>query len=166
MHCPKCGLEEVSGETRFCRACRFELEDVKVLLVPEKLSESVRERRTNSAFNQGLALLLTSLVLVIVMTLLRDLDLVPQFVVKLVAAIFVLAGLFRMFLPYVFTSPERRSRVKSRNSTANRANTSKLSQLPPVQTIPVTDWNPRDPAAVVDVPSITEHTTRKLAGDK
>ncbi len=41
MHCPQCGLQQTSGEARFCRACGFSLNDLKELLVPEARNTKV-----------------------------------------------------------------------------------------------------------------------------
>jgi hypothetical protein len=164
MHCPQCGRGQVSGETRFCRACGFALEDVRVLLVPDKKSERPNELRKNAAFNQGLGLMLVSLVLVIVLTLLRDFDLVPQSVVKLVGAIFVLAGLVRMFYPYV-VADNRREIGDHADFVDAAAATTKLPDSLPPQSTSFAEWENRrvDTDELVDVPSVTEHTTRKLS---
>ncbi len=104
MHCPRCGLQQTSGEARFCRARGFFLGDVKELLAPEARNTEVdntRARRVETAFHQGLLLMLVSLLLAIVLTLLHDIHLIPQIYVKVMAAIFVVAGLVRMF-PHTF----------------------------------------------------------------
>ena len=97
MHCPQCGLQQVSGKVRFCRACGFSLSGVKELVLTDERAAKAEKTRFEKAFNQGLALMLISLVAAIILTLLQDAHLIPQIYVKIVAALFILAGLARMF---------------------------------------------------------------------
>jgi hypothetical protein len=170
MHCPQCGLHQVSGEVRFCRGCGFSLNNVKELLVPDTQDVKagrIRSRRIKAAFNQGLLLMLISLVLSVVLTLLNDLNVVPQIYVKIVAAVFVLAGLVRMFYPYIIG--ENVTREKKRNSFAGsdtQVETGKLPySLPASHSIPVTAFSSRsvDTAEMIQPSSVTEHTTKRLS---
>src|SRR5688500_666218 len=101
MHCPQCGLQQASGGVRFCRACGFALSGVKELVLPDERAAKAENTRLQKAFNQGLVLLLVSLVAAIILTVLKDAGLVSTPAVKIVAAVFVLAGLARMFYPYL-----------------------------------------------------------------
>ena len=86
MHCPQCGLQQVSGKVRFCRACGFSLSGVKELVLPDERAAKANKTRFETAFNQGLGLMLVSLVAAIILTLLHDAHLIPQIYVKIVAA--------------------------------------------------------------------------------
>jgi uncharacterized Zn finger protein (UPF0148 family) len=52
MHCPQCGLEQVSGKVRFCRACGFSLRGVKELVLPDERAAKAEKTRVETAFNQ------------------------------------------------------------------------------------------------------------------
>ncbi len=169
MHCPQCGLQQTSGEARFCRACGFSLNELKELLVPEARNTKVdktRSRRVETAFQQGLLLMLASLFLAIVLTLLHDIHLIPQIYVKIVAGIFVVAGLARMFSPYFWGEDARRVLFSSASPSRDaQVETSAYPHaLPASHSIPVVDLNPRrvDTAEMAQPPSVTEHTTKLL----
>ena len=60
MHCPQCGLQQISGEIRFCRSCGFSLSGVKELVIPDEKAAKAERTRIRMAFNQGLALMLSA----------------------------------------------------------------------------------------------------------
>lgn len=166
MHCPQCGLQQVSGKLRFCRACGFSLSGVKELVLPDERAAKAEKTRFETAFNQGLALMLVSLVTAIILTLLEDAHLIPQIYVKIVAAFFVLAGLTRMFYPYVFGKGSESKEPEPLLQEADaQLETGKFpSSLPASNSIPVSDFSSRrlDTAELVQPPSVTERTTKLL----
>ncbi len=166
MHCPQCGLEQVSGKVRFCRACGFSLSGVKELVLPDERAAKAEKTRFQTAFNQGLALMLVSLVMAILLTLLKDAHLIPQIYVKIVAAFFILAGLARMFYPYVVGKSSAGTEQETLFSEADaQLETGKLPfSLPASESIPVSDFGSRrvNTAELVQPPSVTEHTTKLL----
>lgn len=166
MHCPQCGLEQVSGKVRFCRTCGFSLRGVKELILPDERAAKAEKTRVDTAFNQGLALMLVSLVAAIILTLFQDAHLIPQIYVKIVAAFFILAGLMRMFYPYVIGQGLGRKEQETLFYEADaRIETGKLPfSLPASHGIPVSDFSSRrgDTAEMVQPPSVTEHTTKLL----
>jgi len=166
MHCPQCGLEQVSGKVHFCRACGFSLSGVKELVLPDERAAKAEKTRVETAFNQGLALMLVSLVAAIILTLLQDAHLIPQIYVKIVAGFFVLAGLIRMFYPYIIGQGLGRSEQETSFYEADaQIETGKLPfSLPASHSIPVSDFSSRrvDTAEIVQPPSVTEHTTKLL----
>jgi len=166
MHCPQCGLEQVSGKVRFCRACGFSLSGVKELVLPDERAAKADRTRFETAFNQGLGLMLVSLVAAIILTLLQDAHLIPQIYVKIVAAFFILAGLTRMFYPYVVGKGWERKEQENLFYEANvQIETGKLPySLPTSHSIPVSDFGSRrvDTAEMIQPPSVTEHTTKLL----
>jgi len=166
MHCPQCGLQQVSGKVRFCRACGFSLSGVKELVLPDERAAKADKTRFENAFNQGLALMLVSLVAAIILTLLQDAHLMPQIYVKIVAAFFVLAGLMRMFYPYVIGQGSGRKEQENLFYKADvQIETGRLPfSLPASHSIPVSDFGSRrvDTAEMIQPPSVTEHTTKLL----
>lgn len=169
MHCPQCGLQQISGEVRFCRGCGLSLSNVKELLVTGALDvkeEKLKSRRIDTAFNQGLMLMVISLALSIVLTLLSEVNFMPQVYVKFVAAVFLLSGFVRMFYPYVFSKDVgREEKSISSNRSQTKVETTKLPfALPAAQSIPATDFSARrvDTAEMAQPPSVTEHTTKRL----
>lgn len=166
MHCPQCGLQQVSGKVRFCRACGFSLSGVKELVLSDKRAAKAEKTRFETAFNQGLALMLVSLVAAIILTLLQDTHLIPQIYAKIVAAFFILAGLARMFYPYVVgKSSGRKEQETLFYETDDQIETGKLPfSLPASHSIPVSDFGSRrvDTAEMIQPPSVTEHTTKLL----
>ena len=166
MHCPQCGSQQVSGKVRFCRACGFSLSGVKELILPDKRAAKAEKARFKTAFNQGLALMLVSLVAVIVLTLFQDAQLIPEIYVKFVAALFVLAGLIRMFYPHVVPEKPASDTPESIPDVSDgRIETHKLPySLSSSHSIPAADlgWRGTDTAKVGQPPSITEPTTKLL----
>jgi len=166
MHCPQCGLQQVSGKVRFCRDCGFSLSGVKELVLPDERAAKANKTRFETAFNQGLVLMLISLVAAIILTLLQDAHLIPQIYVKIVAAFFVLAGLMRMFYPYIIVKGSGHKEQETLFYEADaQIETGKLPcSLPPSHSIPVSDFSLRrvDTAEMVQPPSVTEHTTKLL----
>ena len=166
MHCPQCGLQQVSGKVRFCRACGFSLSGVKELVLPDERAAKADKTRFENAFNQGLALMLVSLVAAIILTLLQDAHLIPQIYVKIVAAFFILAGLTRMFYPYIVgQGSEHKGQETLFYEADAQLETGKLPySLPSSHSIPVSDFSSRrlDTAELVQPPSVTEHTTKLL----
>ena len=166
MHCPQCGLQQVSDKVRYCRSCGFSLSGVKELVLPDERAAKATKTRFETAFNQGLVLLLCSLLAAIILTLLKDAGLIPQIYVKIVAAFFVLAGLARMFYPYVVGKSKEREAEDLPVDKADAAlKTSKLPlSLGSSRSIPVSDFDVRrdDKAEMMPPPSVTEHTTNKL----
>jgi hypothetical protein len=141
---------------------------MKDLLVKDKDAQplKIQSLRVNSAFNQGLLLLLISLVVAVVAALLHDLNLMPKVYGKIVAAVFLLAGLVRMFSPYFLgkgascdaqgsLSPQPEIRLET-SSFPYRLNAS--------HSIPVSELLPRqrDTAEMAQPPSVTERTTKLL----
>ena len=172
MHCPQCGLQQISVEGSFCRGCGLPLRDVKELLVPDQLgagSERGLSPQAKSAFNQGLLLLIVSLVLAIIMTLLHDLGLMPRIYVKVVAAVFLLAGLARMFSPYLARGDARRKQEKkgipARGSAAQLETGASSYVSDAAHGVPISSFNPRrmDTAEMVQPKSVTEDTTKPLS---
>jgi hypothetical protein len=166
MHCPQCGTQQVSGKVRFCRACGFSLSGVKELVLRDERAAKAEKTRLRTAFNQGLALMLVSLVAVIVLTLLQGAQLIPEIFVKVVAAFFVLAGLIRMFYPYVFGKDSRGARQETSFDASDvEIETTKLIYpSPALQSIPAKDlsWRSRYTAEMAPPPSVTEPTTKLL----
>lgn len=165
MHCPQCGSQQISGKVRFCRACGFSLSGVKELVLPDERAAKAEKKRFETALNQGVGLLLVSLAAVIILTLFQDAHLIPQIYVKIVAAFFVLAGLVRMFYPYVIAPGSSRTERENFFYEAAQLETNKLPHpLPSAYNVPISDFHPHraETSKIAEPWSVTEHTTESL----
>ena len=167
MHCPQCGLQQASREVRYCRGCGLSLSEMKDLLVKDNDAQplKIQSPQLSSAFNQGLMLLLISLVLAVVTALLHDLNLMPKVYGKIVAAVFLLAGLVRMFSPYFLGKGTSSKEQGVLSEPEIRLETSSLPhRLTASRSIPASDLLPRqrDTSEMAQPPSVTERTTKLL----
>lgn len=111
MHCPKCGQQQITEETRFCSRCGFLLTGISQVVAnegqlpasaqtkPTKLSPRARGVRKGLFF-----FLLSFLVLPIIMLITIATDHEP-FVLFAAAVIFIVGGLLRAAYALMFESP-------------------------------------------------------------
>jgi len=175
MHCPKCGQQQVSEETRFCSRCGFILTGVAEVVakggvIPEQRtgivgnSDSPRRR----GVMQGLFIFLLSfLVVPLVAIISLGLDVDPYGVV-ISALLFGVGGLLRIAYALMFepAMPNSAAQANMLTESANR------TALPPshstpasAYTSPAGSWRDtndlqREPA------SVTDNTTKLLQNEE
>jgi hypothetical protein len=171
MHCPVCGQQQVSEETRFCSRCGFLLTGVAEVVKSGGLisarstgvtggPESPRRR----GIKKGVFWALLTVLVVPIMILLTLLFRIPPFLPILGALIFTVGGLLRVAYAMLFetgNSPERFPETLMREIENRNA-------LPPSQSVPASayaapsgSW--RDTNDLQKVPgSVTDSTTKLL----
>jgi len=170
MHCPQCGQQQVSDETRFCKSCGLSLVAVRTLLANgaspalEKESRKAGQSPRRKGVRQGVILLFIFMVLMPLTTLFDNHrgDFLPM--------VFLMAGLMRILYAVIFQEGARQKKKQDSSlqyvapigeqfGTATRG-----SALPSAPDMPVTAGNARraDTAEMVRPPSVTEHTTKLL----
>ena len=172
MHCPQCGQEQFSSETRFCKSCGFSLDGVKRLLATagastanEQENHKPLESPRRKGVRQGVILLFISMVFMPLITLIGKPrgDFLPM--------IFLMAGLMRILYAVIFQ--QGAPRKKKQHSalpdvgpipTDQLGTAARGSALPPSQSVPVSSFSARgmDTSEMVSPPSVTEHTTKLL----
>ena len=167
MHCPQCGQQQVSDETRFCKSCGFSLSAVRTLLatdgVPptlEKEGQKPLQSPRRKGVRQGVILLFAFMVLMPLIDLKggHDFQFLPM--------MFLMAGLMRILYAVIFQEGAPR-KMKQDNSLPYIApgtidhTVTRGAALPPAQSVPVAAFNARR-TEMVDRPSVTEHTTKLL----
>ena len=102
----------------------------------------------------------------VVAALLHDLDLMPKVYGKIIAAVFLLTGLVRMFSPYFLGTGASSGEqgVLSTQPEIRLETNSSPYRLTASRSIPVSDLLPRqrDTAEMAQSPSVTEQTTKLL----
>lgn len=171
MHCPKCGQQQVSEETRFCSRCGFILTGVAEVVakggvIPEQRtgivgnSDSPRRR----GIMQGLFIFLLSFLVVPLVTIISiGLDIEPYAVV-ISALLFGVGGLLRIAYALMFESAIPNAPVQTNILTESDNRTA----LPPSQSIPASAYTTpagswRDTNDLQREPaSVTDNTTKLL----
>ena len=172
MHCPVCGQQQVSEETRFCSRCGFLLTGVAEVvksggLVAAKSTgilgtpDSPRRRGIKKGVFWAL---LTALVVPIMALLTLLFRISPPFLPVFGALIFAVGGLLRVAYAFLFesgTSPERFPETLSRDLENRNALPPSQSVPASVYTAPAGSW--RDTNELERVPgSVTDSTTKLL----
>jgi hypothetical protein len=176
MHCPQCGQQAFSDE-RFCRHCGFSLDQVKSLLAPAQHEESTdlssswldvrvgADLRSRHGLNQAAALVLLPLaaILLLIIQGVFSFALVPFWLLAK-------AFLFLVILPilrFVYAVYEAKQELNLKDKGKVSAGTHKL-ELSPKQSVPLVHLSGQqlEAAEVVQPPSVTEHTTKRLNDTK
>jgi len=167
MFCPKCSQAQPSDEMRYCSRCGFPLETVSLLLSSDGLLPTVpantkRLSHRSRVATESFILTVFSWAVALACTLWFNAHGVYEGIATIGSITFFMLGfigLFRFLYAFLFlkmdpaqTKPKQRSILEA-----------KPAQLPPQQTIPITDW-PRRPNTREMAPqaSVTENTTRLL----
>ncbi len=175
MHCPTCGQQQISEETRFCSRCGFLLTGIAEIvasggLIPEKRSGitgdsgSLRRR----GIMQGLFIFLLSFLIVPIVTIISIALNIEPFAVVISALLFSVGGLLRIAYAFMFQSGTPQS-----SSEGNLfAETRNPAALPPSQSTPVSAYTSpagqwRDTNDLQRHPaSVTDSTTKLLQKDE
>jgi hypothetical protein len=171
MHCPICGQQQISEETRFCSRCGFLLTGVAEIvktggLVPSKppgIAGSLDSPKRRG-IKKGIFWALLTILVVPVMGLITLILNIPPFLPVLGALIFAVGGLLRIAYAMLFesgNSPERTTENFLRDIENRNA-------LPPAQSVPASIYTApggswRDTSDLQHVPgSVTDSTTKLL----
>lgn len=185
MHCPQCGLQQVSNELRFCSRCGFPLAGVAELManggiIPQYQPPSETPARKVSprkrGMQQGMLLIFLATVLTPLFAVLNAYLNFPEIFTTLAAIIGFIGGAMRVIYALLFEEGAPKAPVYVNAGLpqqglplysqpvpqaldANRART-----LPPPQSTPtpVSNWRRPDTSELVRPPSVTENTTKLL----
>ncbi len=179
MHCPRCGQQQVSDETRFCSRCGFLLTGIAQVVANEGLVPnqqgawfSAGSPRRRGVMQGVFFFLLTFLVVPITAILTVAIDAEPFFV-AISAILFFVGGLLRVVYALMFESGEPGGKTleeKVLASTPILAGRERAGELPPAQSMPVNAYAPpsgagnwRDTNDLAPTPgSVTDSTTKLL----
>ena len=184
MHCPQCGQQQVSDEMRFCLRCGFSLSIVSELLaqggtLPEREAEASAPKLTARQRGKRLSviLLLTGILLAMIAGIINDNTRDPLIGPGLVGTLLlfgpgiicIVAGVARLLYALLLegSAPRRspsslpqRESVESAHLTAAE----RYRALPASHSVPVTGFGTTrgNTTEIVNVPSVTENTTKLL----
>lgn len=170
MHCPQCGHRQNSDEISFCAKCGFELSGVRELLAPKlRETKGERKRKINKAQRQGFSMILFGLVVIMILTILRDFFSIPKSVITASVLIFMIGGMIRMVSPYIFGGnnlTESKDDSLEDNMEKSKLSGERFSNnaLPEAEYRPPVNFGTKkfDTNELVSPSSVTEDTTRKL----
>jgi len=180
MHCPRCGQQQVSNETRFCSRCGFLLTGIAQVIsndgiVPEQKNTTffaAGSPRRRGVMQGVFFFLLTFLVVPIVAIMTVAINAEP-FLVAISAILFFVGGLLRVIYALMFESGVPGGKTleeKVLSGTPILSGKEKAGELPPAQSIPVNVYAPppgaghwRDTNDLAQTPgSVTDSTTKLL----
>ncbi len=175
MHCPKCGQQQISEETRFCSRCGLLLTEIATIvsnegLVPGKVKTTSSAR--SRGLKQGLFLFLLSILIVPIAAIITVASNSEPFVAAALMFITVIGGLLRIVYALMFESGEPGSTTLEQNLIANTGSIiSKRRRKKELAAAPANSMfyaapesaNWRDTNELVNTPpSVTDTTTKLL----
>ena len=184
MHCPRCGQQQVSNETRFCSRCGFLLTGIAQVIendgvVPQQSGSTFfasGSPRRRGVMQGVFFFLLTFLVVPIVAIMSMALNADPT-LVAISAILFGVGGLLRVVYALMFESGLPGGKTLEEKVLAGTpivSSREKAGELPPAQSIPVNvyaaphgagHW--RDTNDLAQTPgSVTDSTTKLLQKDE
>ena len=181
MHCPRCGQQQVSPETKFCSRCGFPLSLVSDLIahggfLPQLADlhndKTIFTRRNGVVFSV-FWFMFFSMFLAAVFAIAGGDE-----IVALSAVIGVFGGLMLLIAALAFLKKTPKeghyARVEPPAQNVNTLHGARHTALPPQQSIPVENYVPPAPAGTWRAPdtgelrphSVTEGTTKLLQKDE
>jgi hypothetical protein len=162
MHCPKCGLFQVSGEVGFCSRCGLPLKVVRDLIVNDGLTpakgeaevQGIEPSRRKKGMRFGAKLMfwgLASAPITLAFSLL-----VKHPYLFFISLIIVLAGLGRVLYARLFEEVQRSAKNDAQSVFARA-----VANSPDISHASESSYNPST-REIVPPQSITEHTTKLL----
>lgn len=179
MYCPKCSLQQVAEEIRFCSRCGFQLDAVKTLLAAdESILPAVEPQQPGLTPERKRDILLGATVMLVGSISIALLMISTVAGTPLQAVIIPLLFIWAAFVSALLLSGHavrEVSRLFSRDASTSlpKASSNFITQvgvsarhqaLPPVQSTPVSglgSWR-ANTAELAQPSSITEHTTHSL----
>lgn len=183
MHCPKCGQQQVSEETRFCSRCGFLLSGVAEVvanngLVPVKAAANFPASSTprKRGLKQGLFIFLLSFLVVPLLAILTlAVGAEEPIAVAIAAILLTVGGLLRMAYALMFESnqPTLQAGDAAHSAPHLFGAQPNAPALPPTRSMPASSYAPpvagswRDTNDLQHQPgSVTDSTTKLLQKDE
>lgn len=174
IHCPRCGQQQVSPETRFCSKCGFLMTGLPEIVarggLPQEVLDPGVESPKRKGVKQGALLMLSSLIIVPLLAIVSaSLDWDPT-LVAITAVVTFWGGLLRILYALIFQSGkpslEEKGFVESFKHTLS-GKSSTAEALPPATEQPAESAFTPAPGHWRDTndlqpTSVTEETTRTL----
>lgn len=178
MHCPRCGQQQVSQETRFCSRCGFLLTGIaKVIendgIVPQSGTFFAAGSPRRKGVMQGVFFFLLTFLVVPITAIITVFLNIEPFMPAISAILFFMGGLLRIVYALMFESGAPGGKTlegRVLGNTALFAEKQKAAELPPAQSLPVSTYAPppgaghwRDTNDLEPRPgSVTDGTTKLL----
>lgn len=180
MHCPKCGQQQVSDQTRFCSRCGFLLTGIAHVVAndgilpmqaaPSFFAAGSPRRR---GVMQGVFIFLLSFLIVPLAGVLTAFLGIEPFLPAISAIVLIMGGLLRVVYALMFESGNSEGKTLEQNvivaSQNMFANKKEAGELPPAQSIPVSAYAPppgtgrwRETNELETPGSVTDSTTKLL----
>ena len=182
MHCPKCGQQQISDETRFCSRCGFLLTGIAHVVANDGIVPMPAQARLASGsprrkgVMQGTFIFLLSFLLVPLTAILcMALGIGPE-PVAVMAIILSVGGLLRIAYALMFESGASTDNILEHNVMAASQNLfaakKEAGELPPAQSIPISVYAPppgtgrwRETNELETPGSVTDSTTKLLQNE-
>lgn len=182
MHCPKCGQQQISEETRFCSRCGFALTGIAQIVRNEGFAPS-----TNQTFfaagsprrrgvMQGIFIFLLSFLMVPLAAIITIAANWEPFLPFIAAILFGVGGVLRVVYGLMFESGNAGGKTLEQNivTTSQQmvGGQSSQNQLPAAQSIPVTAYalpgtgRWRDTNELDTPGTVTDSTTKLLQNER
>ncbi len=176
MHCPKCGQQQITEETRFCSRCGFLLTGIAQLVAnegivpnPEVLLPTAKLSPRQRGIRQGFFIVLSAALIVPIITMIAIALTAGPFVPLLSALLLIGGGMLRSIYAFMFESPGE-TLGKFPNGTELAG--AKLPSLNAGTDLPAATYAPpssgmwRDTNELVSQPgTVTDSTTKLLERD-
>ena len=176
MYCPNCSHEQGLEEMRFCSRCGFPLAGVAMLLdnsgiIPQPaIDPTLAPKQRNCMMKESGFVTLLAWAIGLALSLLWNVGGQFESVAKVGSLVFFIVGflgLLRFLYAFLFVKDMVQSSLQSTLPDASYSRQvlgrSNRVALPSPQSVPVSDYSPRNNTReIVSQPSVTENTTRLL----
>lgn len=181
MHCPKCGQQQITEETRFCSRCGFSLTGIAVVVANNGMLPSDTQAQTPSRFfpvrrgvKQGAFLFLLSFLVVPLVTMISIALNVEPYAVFASAMILGVGGILRALYALMFEPSEAPYHLPEGSNDPQSLNAAPLrSALPGSTSVPASSYAPPSTGKWLDTNdltrepgSVTDNTTKLLERDQ
>ncbi|HJS50909.1 MAG TPA: hypothetical protein VJ781_03330 [Pyrinomonadaceae bacterium] len=174
MHCPKCGQQQASEQTRFCSRCGLLLTEIVTVVRNEGVIPGRAQTKSSArtrGLKQGLFLLLSALLIVPIGAMITIATNSEPFVVAGLFFLTVVGGVLRMAYALLFESGESGSATLEQNLTEKVLK--RKQQKPGLKAAPVSTefYSSPQPSKWMDTnelatpSSVTDNTTNLLQKD-
>ncbi len=182
MHCPKCGQQQISEETRYCSRCGFLLTGIAEVVenngfIPGRdgsVSKAMSPRKRG--VRQGVFIFLLSFLIVPILAFLSAVLSSEPVLAALAAILLVAGGFLRAVYALMFESKDAGGSTEEENLFAASKNFLKKkfrhAELPAETSISATTYiapntgNWRDSNDLAPLPSVTDSTTKLLQNER